>query len=124
MHAFKRAILWIGAGGFALGGIAGCTAYSEGYYGEGALPASYYYGPGYYDPGYPYYYRIHDRDWREHDWHDGGRRDFSAERRGGDRAVTAGHREYGDGGGHGGRGDGDGHPAATAGGHIGGDRRY
>jgi hypothetical protein len=120
MNLFKRIVL-TGTLGVGLLGVAGCAVHSEGYYGEAGLPASYYYGPGYYDPSYPYYYRLHDGDRHDHDRHDGDRRGF-AERRGEERAAPAGHMEHADGG-HDGR-DGDGgHGAATAGGHIGGDRR-
>lgn len=130
---------WLGAISAGLLFSGGCAGYGEGYYGQAALPASYYYGPDYYDPGYPYYYHGHDDDWWRHHDHDhwGGRdqwgdhghsygdgREAWAGRHGvggGDEgARIAGHREGPDhgGGGHfdGGRG------AATAGGHIGGTR--
>src|SRR5690348_11039042 len=86
---FNKRVACLGAlavaGLLFTGGCAG-YGYDEGYYGEAALPATYYYGPGYYDPGYPYYYHIHDDWWRHHDhWGEHGNWD---------------HRGHWDGGGH------------------------
>jgi hypothetical protein len=145
---FNRRIAWLGAITAGLLFTGGCAGYGEGYYGDAALPATYYYGPDYYDPGYPYYYHFHDNDWwwhHDHDhwgdsehwgdrghWYGGGREAWAGRHGGGGEggARIAGHREgpeRGDGGhadgGRGGDGDGGFHGAATAGGHIGGTRR-
>ena len=63
---FNKRIGWLGAIATGLLFTGGCAGYGEGYYGEATLPASYYYGPDYYDPGYPYYYHFHDNDWWRH----------------------------------------------------------